>query len=84
MVRHETDFLSLTFAVLFLSIGILFLTGEIDPAEFVRVWAFPVVLLGAGLVLGALGLARHRRLHAATDEAESADQEMHPTPGRRP
>ena len=62
MGRHETDFLSLTFAVLFLSIGILFLTGEVDPAEFVRVWALPVALLGGGLVLGALGLTRHRRL----------------------
>jgi hypothetical protein len=77
MGRHETDFLSLTFAVFFLSIGGLFLTGEVDPAEFVRVWALPIALLGAGLVLGALGLARHRRLHAA-DGREVSEEGSHP------
>lgn len=78
MGRHETDFLSLTFAVLFLAIGVLFVTGEVDPAEFIRVWALPVALLGAGLVLGALGVTRHRRLHAASDEREDPDDGTHP------
>lgn len=78
MGRHETDFLSLTCAVLFLSIGILFLTGEVDPAEFVRVWALPIALLGAGLVLGALGLARHRRLPAGSDRREDLEEGTYP------
>lgn len=78
MGRHETDFLSLTFAVLFLSVGVLFLTDEVDPAEFVRLWALPVVLLSAGLVLGALGLARHRRLNAGLGHTEKPDESAHP------
>lgn len=78
MGRHETDFLSLTFAVLFLSIGILFLTGEVDPTEFLRLWALPVALLGAGLVMAALGLARHRRLRRASDEPPESDGGTHP------
>lgn len=78
MDKHETDFLSLTFAVLFLAIGVLFLTDEVDPAEFVRLWAFPVVLLSAGLVLGALGLARHRRLNGGSETTEDPDEGTHP------
>jgi len=79
MGRHDTDALSLTCAVIFLSIGGLFLTGEVDPAEFVRVWALPIALLGAGLMLGALGLGRHRRLARARDEGPMhTDEGSHP------
>src|SRR3712207_4273442 len=78
MDKHETDFLSLTFAVMFLAIGVLFLTGEVDPAEFVRVWALPVALLGGGLVLGALGLARHRRLRSGAEVMDDAEEGTHP------
>ncbi len=80
MGRHETDFLSLTFALVFLSIGTLFLTGEVDPAEFLRVWALPVAVLGVGLVLGALGLARHRRLRTAPDPVHESDEATHQAP----
>lgn len=79
MDRHETDFLSLTFAVLFVSIGVLFLSGEVDPAEFVRLWALPVVLLSAGLVLGALGVARHRSLKVGPRTVENPDEGTHPS-----
>ena len=78
MGRHDTDILSLTCAVIYLSIGILFLTGDVDPAEFLRVWALPIALLGAGLVLGALGLSRHRRLSRAADGRDESDEGTHP------
>lgn len=77
MGRHETDVLSLACGLIFLLIGSVFLTGEVDPAEFLRVWALPITLLGAGLVLGSLGLARHRRLQVS-DSPDELDEGSHP------
>lgn len=60
MHRHETDPLSLAFAIIFLTIGTAFLFGGVDAFEFVSVWALPVVLLATGIVLGAVALGRYR------------------------
>ena len=61
--RHETDPLSLAFALIFIIVGAAFWFGDIDAFEFISVWALPVVLVSAGLVLGAVALIRYRRNH---------------------
>lgn len=79
MERHETDVLSLTCALIFVSIGLLFLSGRVDAGDFVRMWALPIALVAAGLVLGALGFARHQRAQGARYEgATDGDDESHP------
>ena len=64
MQRHETDAVSLTCGVIFLVIGVLFLSGEVDAFDFVADWALPAALLAIGLVLGAVALGRYRRTKA--------------------
>ena len=73
MQRHETDPLSLAFGVIFAAIGGAFLFGNIDAFEFVSVWALPAVLLATGIVLGAVAIARHRKIAGtyAEDRAET-------------
>jgi hypothetical protein len=61
VTRHETDLLSLVFALIFVTQGAIFLTGDIDVTDFISVWALPVVFLSAGLVLVAVALNRYRR-----------------------
>lgn len=68
MQRHETDPLSLAFGIIFAAIGGVFLFGSIDAFEFVSVWALPAVLLATGIVLGAVAIARHRKLAGAPIE----------------
>ena len=63
MHKHETDPLSLAFALIFMTVGAAFWFGDIDAFEFVSVWALPLVLVSAGLVLGAVALIRYRRDH---------------------
>lgn len=63
MQRHETDPLSLAFAAIFIVIGAAFWFGDVNAFEFISVWALPVVLVSAGLVLGAVALIRYRRDH---------------------
>lgn len=60
MQRHETDAVSLTFGLIFLVLGIVFLTGSVNPFDFVSVWALPAGLLATGLVLAAAALTRYR------------------------
>ncbi|HWC14102.1 MAG TPA: hypothetical protein VG929_05860 [Actinomycetota bacterium] len=60
MQRHDTDAVSLTFGVIFLVLGIVFLTGSVNPFDFVSVWALPAGLLATGLVLAAAALTRYR------------------------
>ena len=79
MDRHETDVLSMTFALIFITIGLLFVTGSVDAADFVRKWSFPIALVAAGLVFGAFGLTRFQRIrHASYKEAPDGDDESHP------
>lgn len=79
MDRHQTDLLSMTFALIFMAIGILFLTGRVDAGDFVRMWALPIVLVSAGLVMGAFGLARHQRANGSSLEGvPDGDDESHP------
>ena len=58
--RHETDAVSFTFGLIFLILGIVFLSGSVNPFDFVSVWALPAGLLAIGLVLAALALTRYR------------------------
>lgn len=61
MHRHELDAVSLVVALIFITIGGLFLSGRVDAIDFVSIWALPFSLVGAGLVLGAVAVTRHRR-----------------------
>lgn len=53
--------MSLAFAVIFIMIGAAFWFGDVDAFEFVSVWALPMLLVSAGLVLGAVAVIRYRR-----------------------
>ena len=59
--RHETDPISLACGAILLVIGVVFLSGKVNAFDFVSIWALPVALLAGGIVLAAVGLARHRR-----------------------
>jgi VIT1/CCC1 family predicted Fe2+/Mn2+ transporter len=61
MKRHETDLLSLVFGVILMITGLLFVSGRVDAADFVSVWALPAALLATGIVLGAVAMTRYRR-----------------------
>lgn len=63
MQKHQTDPMSLAFAVIFITVGAAFWLGDVDAFEFVSVWALPLVLVSAGLVLGAVAVIRYRRDH---------------------
>ncbi len=76
MQRHETDPLSLAFGVIFAMIGGAFLFGDIDAFEFVSVWALPSVLLATGIVLGAVAIARHRKLAGAPIEGPTDEDDL--------
>ena len=76
MQRHETDPLSLAFGVIFATIGGVFLFGNIDAFEFVSVWALPAILLATGVVLGAVAIARHRKLAAAQLEDRTDEDDL--------
>ena len=76
MQRHETDPLSLAFGVIFAAIGGVFLFGNIDAFEFVSVWALPAILLATGVVLGAVAIARHRKLAAAQLEDATDEDDL--------
>ena len=79
MDRHETDVVSLTFALIFMTIGVLFLSGRVDAGDFVRMWALPLALVALGLVLGASALARYQRAKRAGHEgALDGDDQSHP------
>lgn len=81
MPRHEMDALSLTCAAIFISIGIVFLTGQVGTGDFIRVWALPVALVAAGFLLGTLALARWQRDRKVekkgTPDGESCAHEPH-------
>ncbi len=72
MQRHETDVVSLAFATILISIAALFVTGRVDAFDFISLWALPTALLGAGLVLAAVAVARYRR-NSLSDDAERSD-----------
>ena len=76
MQRHETDPISLAFAVIFLTIGGAFLFGDVDAFEFVSVWALPAVLLATGILLGAVALGRHRKAFADAIEAQEDQRDL--------
>ncbi|HEV3472673.1 MAG TPA: hypothetical protein VG408_05640, partial [Actinomycetota bacterium] len=59
--RHETDALSLAFAIIFMTIGGLFMTGRVDAFDFISTWALPGVLVATGVVLAAVATMRYRR-----------------------
>jgi hypothetical protein len=61
VARHETDLLSLVFAIVFVALGATFLTGDVDVTDFFSVWALPTLFLSAGLVLVAVAVNRYRR-----------------------
>lgn len=61
MKRHETDLFSLAVGVILLITGLLFVSGRVDAADLVSVWALPAGLLATGIVLAALALTRFRR-----------------------
>ena len=63
MQKHQTDPMSLAFAVIFIVVGAAFWFGNVDAFEFVSVWALPMLLVSAGLVLGAVAVIRYRRDH---------------------
>lgn len=68
MGRHRTDAISLSFGLIFTLFGAVFASGRIDGGDFIRVWALPVVLIGAGVVLGAVAVARYERARSSEKE----------------
>ncbi|MFP5298883.1 MAG: hypothetical protein ACLGHL_07860 [Actinomycetota bacterium] len=82
MGRHPTDFISLSFGLIFASLGLAFAAGGIDGGEFIRVWALPSLLIAVGVVIAAMAIARHQRIKLEERE-EVADglgstEEGHP------
>jgi cytochrome c-type biogenesis protein CcmH/NrfF len=61
MTRHETDVVSLGFAIVFIGIGASFLTGTVNVTRFLAVWALPMGFLATGIILGAAALTRYHR-----------------------
>lgn len=61
MTRHDPDLLSLVFALIFVTLGAIFITGDVDAMDFFSVWALPVLFLSSGLVLVAVAISRYRR-----------------------
>jgi hypothetical protein len=53
--------LSLVFGVILMITGLLFVSGRVDAADFVSVWALPAALLATGIVLATVALTRYRR-----------------------
>lgn len=51
MRRHDLDGLSLGAGLLFLALGIAFLTGRVDVLRLELVWLWPALALLAGVVL---------------------------------
>lgn len=68
MGRHPADVISLSFGLIFMLLGIVFSSGQIDAGDFLRVWAVPVVMIGAGVVLAAVAVARYQRGRSGQEE----------------
>ena len=69
MGRHPSDLISLSFGLIFTLLGVVFSLGKIDAGDFLRVWALPVVMIGAGVVLAAVAVARYQRARSSQEEA---------------
>lgn len=69
MKRHELDVLSLVFAILFIALGAIFLTGDVHVGEFIRVWALPMSLVTGSFILGAIAVSSHRRQNKEDDQS---------------
>lgn len=68
MGRHPTDLISLSSGMIFTLLGVVFSTGRVDAGDFLRIWALPVVMIGAGLVLAAVAVARYQRARSVQEE----------------
>lgn len=75
MQRHETDAISFAFGVIFVVVGGLFVTGEVDAFDFVSIWALPGALLATGSVLAAAALSHHRRTIRSSSPASAEESD---------
>lgn len=60
MERHELDLTSLISGVLFVGLGLLFLTDRIGGFDLPVRWIWPVLLIGLGLAFLASGQTADR------------------------
>lgn len=77
MGRHPADVISLSFGLIFTLLGVVFSTGQIDAGDFLRVWALPVLMIGAGVVLAAVAVARYQRSRSRQEEVSGGAGRTH-------
>lgn len=71
MRRHDVDGLSLAFGLVFIAVGLVFLSGDPVHGTISLAWAGPIVAIGVGLLV--VLAARPRREHAPDPSVDADD-----------
>ncbi|MGH2736707.1 MAG: hypothetical protein ACRDKZ_14090 [Actinomycetota bacterium] len=73
MQRHEVDVFSLVFGSMFLVFGALFLLTDASLAHLELAWVWPLLVIGAGLLMLAAAVGQRRS--ASTEESMNGVEE---------
>ncbi len=75
MRRHDFDPISLVFGAIFTAAGLIFLFGNVDLDRVSTAWTWPIplIVVGALIVLLAVGRSRGEPSRAATTAADGTD-----------